>query len=162
MPQLNVSVKDTKKLFFQVRGRFLKLQKTGVAEAFEAADLGLIAAARNAAPVLQTAKRGRRPGQLRVRIGHVISSRGNKVFDRIGPIQYSKRDKDFPYWARFQELGWKATGRAKRGSAKSSRQIPGKFFLRSAAQSHIGQTFQIWSARVIQFFEQIDRAGSAL
>lgn len=162
MPQINVQVKDAKKLFFQVRGRFLKLQRTIVGDALQAGAQPIVAAARSAAPVLQEAKRGRRPGQIRVRMGAVVVAKGNRVRVDIGPIQYSKRDKDFPFWARWQEKGWKATGRAKRGSAKSSRQIPGKFFLRSAAQSNIGQAFQIWSARVIQGFQEADRAGSAI
>ena len=152
--QINVDTKQAKREFFKIRGRFLKLQRTVVGEALSAAAAPIVAAARSAAP--------RDSGRLQSRIDVTPPKnfRG-RLNVAVGPLRFSKSDKLFPFYGRFQETGWRATGRASRRTAKNPRQIPGKHFLRNAGAQNIGRAEQIFAERLFKGLAEIQEAGEA-
>lgn len=161
MAEVKVEVKNLKREMFKVRARWLRLQKETVGEALQFAGRPIVEAYRASVPILQTPKRGRIPGLLRQRIGSVIQSKQSGVTTlRIGPLT-SRRDKNGPFYARFIEKGFHAVGRARRGTGKGARFIPGRHSLRAAALAHSEQAFTVFKARVIQKFEQDQAAAGA-
>lgn len=152
--EIQVDVKQAKREFYRIRGRFLKLQRTIIGEALTAAAEPIAAAAKAGAP--------RRTGLLQLR----IQSTKPKLFrGRLGvavtPVRYGKREKNYPFYGRFQELGWKATGRANRKTAKNPRLIPGKHFLREAGQANFAAAERIFAAKVFAGFAELQSAGEA-
>jgi hypothetical protein len=114
----------------------------------------IVAAAQAGAPVLT--------GRLRGRIGPTLLKRRGGVAVAIGAIKLSRNDKQFPFYDRFQERGFRAMGRASRKTFKgTARQIPGKRFLEKAGTSQAGRAQQIFSTRVFQRFREIQDAGIA-
>lgn len=162
MADVKVEVKNLKREMFKVRARWLRLQKQTVGEALQFAAQPIVEAYRASVPVLRTPKRGRTPGLLRQRIGSVIQAKQSGVTTlRIGPLKTSRNDKSAPFYAKFLEKGWYATGRAKRGTAKRRRLIPGQHYLRRAAVAHGAQAFTVFKARIIKKFEQDQAFGAA-
>lgn len=158
---LKLEVKNLKRELFRARGRWLKLQRETVGEALEFATRPIVEAAKAAAPVLQSPKRGRVVGLLRSRIGAVSRSTvtgRTRLF--IGPQFVTRNEKAGPFYARFQEKGWYATGRARRSKAKRRRLVPGRHFLRNAALAHTAQAFTVFKARIIQKFQQSEGASA--
>lgn len=156
MADVKVEVKQLRRAMFALRGRFLKLQNVIVGEALLAASEPVVAAAQAGAPVLT--------GRLRGRIGPrlVKAGRGRPISVVIGAIKHSRNDKQFPFWDRFQERGFRAMGRANRRTFKGSpRKIPGKKFLEKAGRSQADRARQIFAARVFQRFSEIRDAGIA-
>jgi Bacteriophage protein of unknown function (DUF646). len=154
---ITVDLKRAKREFFRIRGRFIKLERTVVANALLAASEPIDQAAEAGAPVGIT-------GRLRSRIGPTLIKKGTFARLRvdIGPIRFGKSDKSFPFYGRFQELGWKATGRATRKTAKHPRQISGKHFLRNAGQQNFARAESIFAARIFAGFAEIQSAGEEL
>jgi hypothetical protein len=76
----------------------------------------------------------------------------------VGPVKFSRKEKTFPFYALFQERGFKAVGRKRRGPG---RQIPGKHFLRRAGEQTYGQVEAIFARRVFQSFAEAQAAGDA-
>lgn len=150
--EIIVDTKQAKREFFKIRGRFLKLQRTVIGGALEEAAEPVVIAARANAP--------RRTGLLQLSIGATKPKnfRG-RLSVAVGPLKASKNDKSFPFYGRFQELGWKATGRAKRRTAKNPRSIPGKHFLRQAGTQSYAQVEQIFARRVFDGLSEIQAAG---
>lgn len=151
---ISVDLKQARREMFRVRGRFLKLQREVFGEALTEAAEPAVQAAKSAAP--------RRTGRLQLR----IQSTKPKMFRgrlnvAITPVRNSKRDKSFPFYGRFQEIGWKATGRANRKTAKNPRQIPGKHFLREAGTRNFAAMERIFAARIFQRLGEIQSAGEA-
>lgn len=151
---LRVDIKQAKREVYKLRGRFLKLQRTMFGEALTESAAPIVAAAKSAAP--------RRTGLLQLR----IQSTKPKMFrGRLGvavtPVRNSKREKNYPFYGRFQELGWKATGRANRKTAKNPKQIPGKHFLRDAGVRNFATAERIFAARVFASMKEIQSAGEA-
>ncbi len=155
---ITVDIKQAKREMFRIRGKFLKLQRSIVGEALEEAARPIAQAAAAAAPTLT--------GRLRERIGFSKAKHGRagRWSIGVGPIRQSKGDKLFPFYGRFQELGWKATGRATRKTAKNPRQISGKHFLRNAGAANFSRAEAIFSARVFAKFAEvqagIDESGA--
>lgn len=157
-----VEVKNAKREFFRLRGRFLKLQRTIVGEALLEAAAPIVSAAKSKAPTLKGTKKGRIPGLLRARIAAVLlKPRGTRSRVSVTPTQTSKREKTAPFYGRFIERGWKATGSANRRTAKNPRAIPGKHFLRDAGTQNFRNAERIFSARIFQRFAEIQEAGVA-
>jgi HK97 gp10 family phage protein len=152
--EVRVDAKEAKREFFKIRGRFLKLQRTIIGEALTAAAAPIAEAAQAAAPRLT--------GRLKERIQTTAPKnfRG-RLGITVGPVRFSKREKNFPFYGKFQELGWKATGRATRKSAKNPRAIPGKHFLRNAGTQNFTRAEQIFAARVFKGFAEVQSAGEA-
>lgn len=153
--EIKVDTKQAKREFFRIRGKFLKLQRSIIGEALTASAQPVIHAAAAAAPSLS--------GRLRQRIG----ATNPKVFRgrlsvAMGPLRLSRNDKLFPFYGRFQERGWRATGRANRRTAKSPRLIPGKHFLRNAGTQNYSATEQIFSRKLFEGFDAIQSAGEDL
>lgn len=159
---IKVEVKDAKRLFFRVRGRFLKLQREIVGEALQEASEPIVQAARQLAPK-GTGKRSRASrlyGPLATSIsGVLLKPRGLRVTLQVTPARV--KSAGFPFYGLFQERGWKATGRRKRGTAKNPRFIPGKHFLERAGKQNFAAAERIFAARVFQRFAQIQEAGGA-
>jgi len=154
MPEVKVEVKNLKREMFKLRARWLKLNRETVGEALQFAAQPIVAAAQAAAPVLKTPKTNRIPGLLRQRIGSALQVRQSGVTTlRIGPLFLSRAEKTGPFYAKFQEKGWQATGRARRSKAKRRTPVPGLHFLRNAALAHTAQAFTVFKARLIQKFE---------
>lgn len=151
---IKVDVKQAKREFFKVRGRFLKLQRTVVGEALTESAAPIVAAAQSAAPRLT--------GRLQQRIGATPPKpfRG-KMNVAVGPLRFSKGDKLFPFYGRFQELGWKATGRATRKTAKNPRLIQGKHFVRNAGAQNYARVERIFAAKLFASLSEIQSAGVA-
>ena len=153
--EIKVDVKQAKREFFKIRGRFLKLQRTVIGE-------GLTAAAQ---PVVQTAQANapRLTGRLQSRI---LATPPKNFRGRLGvavtPARFSKGDKLYPFYGRFQELGWKATGRATRKTAKNPRPIPGKHFLRNAGTQNFERMKNIFAERVFKGLAEIQSAGEEI
>jgi hypothetical protein len=140
----------------------LKREMYKVGEALQFSAQPIVEAARAAAPSLRGTKRGRIPGLLRQRMGSVIQvSQSGVTRLRIGPLSLSRKEKGGPFYGRFQEKGWQATGRANRRTAKRRRLVPGLHFLRNAALAQTAQAFTVFKARLIQKFEQ-DQASGAI
>lgn len=159
---IRVEVKDAKRLFFRVRGRFLKLQRTIIGEALEEAARPIVQAAQQLAP----RSRGKRSqasqqyGPLASSIkGVLLKPRGTRVRLDVTPAKMSKAG--FPFYGLFQERGWKATGRANKRTATNPRQIPGKHFLERAGKQNFASAERIFAARVFQRFGEIQEAGVA-
>jgi hypothetical protein len=151
---ITVDVKQAQKEIFKLRARFSKLQRIVIAEALFEASAPLVAAAQAAAPT--------RTGRLRGRIAPTLMKRrGIGASVGVSPVRLSKKEKLFPFYGRFQEMGWKATGRATRKSAKRYTVIAGKHFLRSAGQRTAGQVEKIFAARIFQRFAEIQSAGES-
>jgi HK97 gp10 family phage protein len=152
--EITVDVKQAKREFFKIRGRFLKLQRTVVGEALTAGAIPVAESARAAAPV--------GTGELRRSIGSTEPRfRRGRIGVDVGPLRLSKNDRRFPFYARFQELGWRATGRATRKTARNPRQIPGKHFLRKAGEQNFSRTQNIFAERLFKGFAEIQSAGEA-
>lgn len=153
--EITVDTKQARREFFKIRGRFLKLQRTVIGGALEAAAEPVAQAASAAAPF--------ETGRLRERIQATKArrGRGGLLTVGVGPVRFSKGDKLFPFYGRFQELGWKATGRATRRTAKNPRLIPGKHFLRSAGAQNFARAEQIFAARLFAGLAEIQDAGEA-
>jgi len=158
---MNVTVKDAKLQIFKLRSRFLKLQRTVIAEALLEASQPIVTTAQGLAPVLSSPKRGRQVGQLRGRIGPTLLKRGTGFAVAIGAVRFSKSDKQFPFWDRFQERGFRAMGRANRKTAKRFTVVAGKNFLKKAGEQNFRKSEQIFAARVFKRFEEIQEAGQA-
>lgn len=159
---IKVTVKDAKLQIFKLRSRFLKLQRTVISEALLEASQPIVTTAQALAPVLSTPKRGRQPGQLRGRIGPtLLKRRGGGAAVAIGAVRFSKSDKQFPFWDRFQERGFRATGRATRKTAKRFTVVAGKNFLKRAGEQNFAKVEQIFAARLLKRFEEIQDAGIA-
>src|SRR5262245_7472661 len=122
----NIQVKDAKLAMFKLRARFTRLQKFVLAEALMESSEPVVQSAAAGAPV--------RTGRLRGRIGPtLVQGRGGRISVAVGALRLSRSDKGFPYWDRFMERGFHATGRAKKSRFKGSpRFIPGKHFIEQA------------------------------
>src|SRR5262245_1868618 len=114
-----VEVKDAKKEFYKLRARFTKLQKFVLAEALMESSEPVVATASASAPI--------RTGRLKGRIGPtLLQQRRGRITVAVGAVRLSRADKGFPYWDRFMERGFTATGRAKKSKHKgAARVIPG-------------------------------------
>jgi hypothetical protein len=146
---LKVEVKDAKRAFFKLRGRFIKLQRTIVAGALIEAAEPIDRGAEADAPV--------RSGELRGSINPALVKKGTFARLRviIGPGRRLLK-------GRYQELGFKATGRATRAAADNPRFIPGKHYLRTAGARNSSAAERIFASRVIKGFEEIQDAGEAI
>lgn len=152
MAEVKVEVKNLKRAFFALRGRFRKLQRTIIGEALMEASQPIVAAAQANAPILT--------GRLRGRIGPTLLKGGMAV--AIGAIRHSRNDRMFPFYDRFQELGFRAMGRANRRTFKGTpRKIPGRRFLQKAGESQWRASERIFAARVFQRFGEVQAAGEA-
>jgi hypothetical protein len=142
---IRVEATNAKREFFKLRARFQKLQRSILGEALEFAAVPLVERARDLAPV--------RTGRLRERIQFVKARniRGRTVVE-VGPVKFSKREKNFPFYALFQERGFKAVGRKRHGRG---RQIAGKHFLKRAGEQTFSQVEAIFARRMFQKFAEI-------
>jgi hypothetical protein len=149
---IRVEAKDLKREMFKVRARFAKLQRSILGEALEFAATPLVERARDLAPVGET-------GRLRERIQFVKARniRGSTVVE-VGPVKFRRNDRNFPFYALFQERGFKAVGRKRRGPG---RQIAGKHFLKRAGEQTFSQVESIFARRMFQKFAEIQAAGEA-
>lgn len=151
---IQVDVKQAKREVNKLRRRFLKLQRTVFGEALTESAAPIVAAAKAAAP--------RRTGLLRLRIQ---STKPEMFKGRLGvavtPVRNSKREKNFPFYGRFQEMGWKHTGTAKKKDAQKFTQIEGIFFLRDAGENNFATAERIFAARVFATMKEIQSAGEA-
>lgn len=162
MSFLTIDTSQAKREVFKIRAQFQKLERVVVAQALLEASEPQVAAAQAGAPVLKTPKRGRQPGQLRGKIGPtLIKQSGTLISVAVGATRQGKNDKQFPFWDRFQEQGWRATGRAKASKAKRFTAVPGKHFLQTAGTQTFRQVEQIFAARIFQRFGEIQSAGEA-
>ena len=150
-----VEVKDAKKEFYKLRARFTKLQKFVLAEALMESSEPVLATASASAPV--------RTGRLKSRIGPtLLQQRRGRITVAVGAVRLSRADKGFPYWDRFMERGFTATGRAKKSKHKgAARVIPGKHFIEQAGKQNFERVQRIFSQRVFQRFNEMQEAGTA-
>jgi hypothetical protein len=150
---IRVEAKDLKREMFKVRARFAKLQRSILGEALEFASVPLVEQAKDFAPVGAT-------GRLRERIQFVKARniRGSTVVE-VGPVKFSKKEKNFPFYALFQERGFKAVGRKRHGRG---RQIAGKHFLKRAGEKTFSQVESIFARRMFEKFDEIQREAAGL
>lgn len=157
MAQISVEVKGLKRELFKLRGRWIKFVKEAGGEDMRIAAQPIVDAARANAPVLQGFKRGRVAGALRDSIGTVVRATATgRVRVLIGPVTNKKSDL---FYARFQELGWVATGRAPRRKAKRRTPVRGLHFLKNAALAHTQEAFTIWRGRAIARWREENRVA---
>lgn len=152
---IEVDVKNAKLEFYKLRSRFQKLERFILADALMESSQPVVIAAQASAPV--------RSGRLRGRMGPTLQKRGSKVSVAVGAVRLSRADKGFPYWDRFMERGFTATGRAKKSKASgSARFIPGKHFIEEAGRTSFDRVSQIFSERIFQRFREIEESGITL
>jgi hypothetical protein len=171
----DVNIKDVKKIFFRIRGRFIKTIREVVEPAFKTALEPVVIAAEGLAPS--------KTNRLRDRIGVVVRVTQYRVFAAITPVRLGRGDKQYPFYGLFQEKGWwltthtakgardtiaanrKLTRGERRGrlsSLKATRRrikfIQGHPFLKPAALGGVAQAFETWKPLVIAGFERFSNA----
>lgn len=169
----DIQIKGLRQLEDRMRNFPAKLQKRAIKKALSAGARLVVRAAKANAPEGATgalkrniiAKAGPKRRDIAGSTRYIIGVRHGKVNTRstksaLGVVRkrrvsaYDKRGQD-PYYYRFQERGFTAIGRAKRGSA--GRKIPGRNFLRDAltgTHRAVSETFRRVLAQEIEKLER--------
>lgn len=139
-----------------------KLQKRAVSSALRAGARVVVKQAKANAPVDTGAlkrniiakagsKKYTKAGQVRVIIGvrHGRAGKNKKS-------AYARRGED-PFYFRFQELGYLATGRKKARKQSNARRVPGKRFLSRALEQQSGPALREITQRLAREVARLER-----
>lgn len=168
----DIQIKGLRQLEDRMRAFPAKLQRRAMKKALAAGARLIVREAKSNAPIASGAlkrnivakagpKRRDIAGSTRYIVGVLHGKTNTRETKNIrGAVRkrrvsaYDRRGQD-PYYFRFQELGFTAIGRAKRGSA--GRKIAGRHFLRNALQTKSKEAVEAIRRVLAQEVERLER-----